>query len=101
MEQIGLKQEKKSNTTDNKDYLIEYEEQENTPFTVVKKVEENDDINYYVMFGKYRISEAIKDQEEARKNAKIIDWWKIMSVAHVIAENLIEQQKIDTNLKKV
>lgn len=90
----------KSKKTNKQDYLIEYEQIENTPFTVVKREEENDETNYYVMFGKYRISEAIKNQEEARANARELDWWKIMSVAHAIAEQIIDQKELEKHQGK-
>lgn len=89
-----LQSHTKSKKTDKQDSLIEYKEVENTPFTIVKKVEENDEINYFVLFGKYRISEALKTEEEATEQATTIDWWKIMSVAHAIAEQIIEQNEI-------
>lgn len=92
-----------ANNMNNKDSLIEYKEIEGTPFQVVRKTEENGINSYFVMFGKYRISEKIDTEEEATEEAAKLDWWKIMSVAHAIAEQLIEQDKIKqtTKLKKV
>lgn len=88
------------NETDNKDCLIEYKQVEGTPFQVVTKEHPELDVKeYYVMFGKYRISEKIEEEEEAMKQAKVIDWWKIMSIAHAIAEELISKNELEKKMK--
>ncbi len=77
-------------------HLIKYEEVKNTPFQTVRVENEDDTVEYYVMFGKYRISEKMKSEEEAKKEAKTIDWWKIMSVCHAIAEQVVEAKELKT-----
>jgi len=67
------------------DYLIEREEVNGTPFTLVKQNE-----NWYVLLGKYRLSEAYQEKEEALKDANRNDWMRTMQVVGIMIENYNE-----------
>lgn len=61
--------------------LITRIEIKDTPFTVLKNNEE-----YFVLLGKYRLSEGYRTPEEAEINAKHWTWDRIMQVIGVMIE---------------
>lgn len=71
------------NETNNNDYLIERQEVEHTPFTLVKH--EN---LWYTLLGKYRLSEGSEHKLIELQKAKEMTWERIMQViAIMITEN--------------
>ncbi len=73
--------------------LIEYKQVKDTPFTVAKIERENEELHdYYIMMGKYRISEKFENEEEVMEEAGKIDWWKIMGVIHAIASEIVNNK---------
>ena len=74
------------NTTDKKNYLVEFEEIEGTPFTAVKEMD-----NWFIVMGKYRLSEPFESKENAIKWSEIIDWNKITTVMTIL---LKEQENL-------
>lgn len=91
----------KSKKTNNSNSLIEYKEVENTPFTVVTLEKENsEEKEYYVMFGKYRLSNDLGTFEKAMEEAETIDWWKIMGIAHAITETIIDEKNIKNEISR-
>lgn len=73
-------------TTDKNSYLVEFEEIEGTPFTAVKEME-----NWFIVMGKYRLSEPFENKETAIEWSKIIDWNKITTVMTIL---LKEQENL-------
>ena len=55
--------------------LVEFKEVKKTPFTLAKQNEE-----WYILLGKYRLSEGYETEKEAEKEAKTVCWNKIMQV---------------------
>lgn len=100
--QTGLKQQESSNTTDKKgSYLIDYSKVEGTPFTIAtKEREDSEELEHSVLFGKYLISGKYKTKEEAEADAQEMNWFKIMAIAHAIADERIEAYKLKLNKKK-
>lgn len=79
-----------ANTMDNKNLnsnkeMIKLNEVKNTPFSILEKLE-NEEYEYYVMLGKYRLSESFKSLEEAMEDAKRTDWERLMQVVGVMVE---------------
>lgn len=69
-----------------KEELLTYVEE--TPFAIVKQEE-----GYFVIMGKYRMSEAIQKREEAYKNAKSITWMRILQVIGATIENYKQEKQ--------
>lgn len=63
--------------------LLEKEEVEGTPFTIVK----NEEL-WYILLGKYRLTEGYEDKEEALKEANVINWNKILQVCIIIGKEV-------------
>ena len=61
--------------------LVEKIEVENTPFTIVK----NEGL-WYILLGKYRLTEGYEDKEEVLKEANTINWNKILQVCIIIGK---------------
>ena len=59
--------------------LVEFKQVKETPFTLAKQNEE-----WYILLGKYRLSEGYETEKEAEKEAKRVCWNKIMQVNSVI-----------------
>ena len=59
--------------------LVEFKQVKETPFTLAKQNEE-----WYILLGKYRLSEGYETEKEAEKEAKRVCWNKIMQVMSVI-----------------
>lgn len=60
--------------------LIRYVDE--TPFAVVQT-----EMGFYVIMGKYRMSESFKSYEEAEQDAKRVDWMRILQVMGAVVEN--------------
>ncbi len=87
-------------TDKQKSRLIEYEQVKETPFTIAKILRENEEKHdYYIMMGKYRISEKYEEHKEVMKDAERIDWWKIMGVIHAIANEVIDRKNTEKIIK--
>lgn len=71
----------KENYSNDKSKLIEKIEIENTPFTIMKHKDE-----WYILIGKYRLSEGYINKLEALEEAKKMTWEKIMQVIGVMIE---------------
>lgn len=67
--------------------LIEREEVEGTPFTLIKHDEQ-----WYILMGRYRLSEGMT-KEDALKNANTMDWNKILQVMTIIVQNQEDQNQ--------
>lgn len=77
---------KKSNSEE----LIEYHEIKDTPFTIARNGDE-----WFVLMGKYRLTEKLKDKAEATKEAKSMTWFRIMQVISImITDNENEKAKM-------
>ena len=63
--------------------LVEFITIEETPFTIVKQ----NDI-WCILMGKYLIEKGYETKEEAEKNAKAINWDKLLKVVLVLFEEL-------------
>lgn len=59
--------------------LVEYFPVKDTPFTVAKNGKE-----WYVLMGKYRLTEAMETKEEAMRDAKGTKWMRIMQVIQIM-----------------
>lgn len=75
----------------NGEQLIEYFEIKNTPFTVAKH-----EGKYYIMMGKYRLTEPLPNKGHAMYEAKRMSWTRIMQVISV----MIEDNNNEIGLKK-
>lgn len=76
--------------------LVETIPIENEPFIILKW-----DEKYYLCLGKYRLTEALDSEEEAREQVYNVSWYRLLQVMHaVVAEEIHahRQQKGDTNL---
>lgn len=73
-----------ANEQDKQNYseqLMQYHQVKDTPFTIIKHEK-----GYTVMLGKYRLSEDYESIGEAMKDAKRMDWDRIMQVMGVMIE---------------
>ena len=66
---------------DNKQ-LVEYIEIEGTPFTAVKEGG-----SWFLVMGRYRLTEALTSKEEAIKEGANQTWWRIMQVVKIMIED--------------
>lgn len=78
----------------NSSELIQYVE--GTPFAVVESEE-----GFFVIMGKYRMSESFQKSSEAIKDAKRITWMRILQVIGATIENYEKEDKEKTTIKKV
>ncbi len=79
--------------------LISYEEVEKTPFTIATVLNEHvDKTEFYIMMGKYRLSEMLLDKKVAIIQAKEMTWNRIMQVIGVMHEELNQKapKKVQT-----
>lgn len=76
--QTNAKAQDKQNSSEQ---LMQYHQVKDTPFTIIKHEKGNT-----VMIGKYRLSEDYETAEEAMKDAKRMDWDRIMQVIGVMLE---------------
>jgi len=81
---------KKDSSKSNGEELVQYYPVDDTPFTVAKNNEQ-----WYVLMGKYRLTEALKTKAEATKNAKEMKWMRIMQVIHIMLEDDKNKPKIE------
>ncbi len=72
--------------------LIEYIAVEGTPFQIAIREKENSkEKDYFILMGVHKLSDAYKTEKEAVKEAKKVDWWKVMGVCHAIATEVIKE----------
>lgn len=86
-------QEELSNTTDNKNYLIEFTDVENTPFKIVSQENE-----FFGIMGKHRITEKYEDKEQLEKELRAFDWNRLVQVMVILTEEL--NKDVLTELKE-
>ncbi len=85
----------KEDKDDAKTHLVKHKEVKGTPFTVSSlEAKVGTERLYYVMFGKYRLTEDMGSMKKAVEEAKVIDWFKMMGVCHGICEMLIEEKEL-------
>ena len=65
--------------------LVEKIEVEGTPFTIVK----NEEL-WYILLGKYRLTEGYESKELALDEANTINWNKILQVCIIIGNTIKE-----------
>lgn len=70
--------------------LTEYEQVKGTPFTAVK-----DNGKWYVLMGKYRLTESFETKTEAVKDAEEITYFRIMQVFQIMMQDYEDQKKIN------
>ena len=63
--------------------LVEKIEVEGTPFTIVR----NEEL-WYILLGKYRLTEGFENKEEALKEANTINWNKILQVCIIVGKEV-------------
>ena len=63
--------------------LLEKEEVEGTPFTIVK----NEGL-WYILLRKYRLTEGYERKEEALKEGNTINWNKILQVCIIVGKEV-------------
>jgi hypothetical protein len=81
------------NTTDNKNYLTEFKNIENTPFTIVK-----DETGYYGVIGNHRITEeAYESEEECTKEVIDINWNRLIQVIWAVTEKFTKIETLKEN----
>lgn len=76
----------------NSEELIQYHKVENSPFTIAKYEGE-----WFVMMGKYKLTQGIKTKQEALKQATETSWGRIMQVIHIMIEDNNETNKTKNN----
>lgn len=78
--------------------LFRIVEVDTTPFNVVERTNENEEKEYYVVMGKYRLNNnTFLSEAEAVEWAKEITWEKIMQVVGIVTENWNESKKLSLN----
>lgn len=78
--------EEKIDTTNEE--LIKIIEIEDSPFQIVKTEDK-----YFLAMGKYRLSEMFDTEKEAREDVKDLSWFRLLSVMHAVASEVIEHDK--------
>lgn len=72
---------------ENEKELVQVLEIDDTPFTAAKYQG-----RWYLMLGRYRLTEELKTLNEAKEAAKDSSWFRIMQVAQIVAENAIDNR---------
>lgn len=73
--------------------LMIFEKIEKTPFTIYGNEEEG----YILLMGRHRLTEEKMTKENILKDAKRMDWDRIMQVCYTVTESIIIE---NNNLKK-
>jgi len=76
--------------------LVETIKVEDTPFQILKW-----DEKYYLTLGKYRLTEALDTEEQAREEVNNVSWFRLLQVMHIVVKEEINehrQQKGGTNM---
>lgn len=68
--------------------LVERIEVEDSPFTILKW--EN---KYYLCLGKYRLTEALNTEIEAREEVLNVSWFRILQVMHIVVKEEMQPQR--------
>lgn len=76
--------------------LIEKFDVDETPFTIIRQ-----DKDWFVMMGRYRITESLSGYIEAEERAKRTDWTTIMQVIGVMIEEYQNLSEIRERLMKL
>lgn len=71
--------------------LANYEKLENTPFTLAE-LDTEEGIKWYVLMGKYRLSEAMETKEKAEEDAERQDWERLLQIIQIMIEANIKGQ---------
>lgn len=79
-----------SNTTDNNTFLVEFEQLENTPFTIVKKEDE-----FFGVLGEHRVTEIFNNIDELKKDLEQINWNRIIQVIWGVVEKFKNIENIN------
>lgn len=89
---IGLTSAKE---IDSKDYSVNYEKVEDTPFTIAIVNEEK----YFGVIGEFRVTEEHDSKEECIEDCKRITWNRIITIVSIIIDKKEEVRKINEKLK--
>jgi len=88
LDAMSTKQEKTNNNDSLNKELIEREEIENSPFTIITVEGKS-----FGVMGKYRLTEEGKDKDEVRKELEEITWNRIIQVMMILDQINGEQEK--------
>jgi len=88
LDAMSTKKEKTNNNDSLNKELIEREEIENSPFTIITVEGKS-----FGVMGKYRLTEEGKDKDEVRKELKEITWNRIIQVMMILDQINGDQEK--------
>lgn len=91
---LGLVKEK-DKPKSNGEQLVEYIEVKDTPFTVARN-----DKDWYLLMGKYRLTEALKTKEEAMGAVNTQRWIRIMQVINIMIDDAKDQTRLNNTIEK-
>lgn len=72
--------------------LVEQIKIEGEPFTILKW-----DDKYYLTLGKYRLTEALETEEQAREEVHNVSWFRILQVLHIVVKEELNETKYKNN----
>lgn len=72
--------------------LIEYHEIKDTPFTIARQ-----DKDWFVLMGKYRLTQNLQTKEEAIKEARSKSWIRIMQVINIMMIDHDNEKQVKQN----
>lgn len=67
--------------------LVKLEEIPDTPFTAARY-----EGKWYLMIGRYRLTEGLKTKKAVLKEAENTSWWRLMAVMKIVAEMEIDMR---------
>lgn len=75
--------------------MVERHDIEHTPFKAIR--EQN---QWYLCLGKYRLNEhPYKTREEVEKDVNETNWFRLMAIMRIVAEDVLQQQVIEAKMR--
>lgn len=89
---MELLDEAKNNT----EQTVEYIPIENTPFTAGRQ-----DNKWYLLMGKYRLTEELNSFEEVKEASEVNDWFRIMQICTIMINENETVKKLEKDIFKI
>lgn len=84
----GNANETTNNKSNSNEELLEQIPVENTPFTVIRQEKD-----YFVVMGKYRLTEKLETKEQALEAALDESWFRLMQIMRIMIEEYAKEKK--------
>lgn len=93
---MATKKETNANEATVNEELLKVEQIEETPFAALKQ-----DKEWYLILGKYKLTQALKSKEECEEAAKDASWNRVMQVVAIVISESDEITSIKKELQEL